>query len=52
MIYYDEIKEILYILYLDSNNLYGLAMSQKLPVDGFKWVKDVSKLDEDSIKKL
>ena len=26
-----------YIQYLDANNLYELAMSQKLPVDGFKW---------------
>ena len=25
--------------YLDANNLYGWAMSQKLPVDGFKWIK-------------
>ena len=25
-------------------------MSQKLPVNGFKWVKNVSKIDEDSIK--
>ena len=36
MIYYDENKEISYILYLDANNLYGWAMSQKLPVNGFK----------------
>ena len=28
-----------YIEYLDANNLYGWAMSQKLPVNGFKWVK-------------
>ena len=34
MIYYDENKEISYIPYLDANNLYGWAMSQKLPVDG------------------
>ena len=25
-------------------------MSQPLPVDGFKWVKDVSKINEDFIK--
>ena len=28
-----------YTEYLDANNLYGWAMSQKLPVNGFKWVK-------------
>ena len=28
-----------YIDYSDANNLYGWAMSQKLPVNGFKWVK-------------
>ena len=50
MIYYDENIEISYILYLDANNLYGWAMSQKLPVNGFKWVKNVSKIDEDFIK--
>ena len=26
-------------MYLDPNNLYGCVMSQKLPVDGFKWKK-------------
>ena len=25
--------------YLDGNNLYGWAMSQKPPVNGFKWKK-------------
>ena len=34
---YDKNKESSYIQYLDAHNLYGLAMSQKLPVDGFKW---------------
>ena len=33
---YDKITKSLYIEYLDANNLYGWAMSQKLPVDGFK----------------
>ena len=33
---YDKNKESLYLMYLDANNLYGWAMSQKLHVDGFK----------------
>ena len=33
-------------MYLDDNNLYGRAMSQKLPVNGFKWVKNLSKFNE------
>ena len=36
---YNRNNESSYIEYLDANNLYGWAMSQKLPVDGFKWVK-------------
>ena len=32
----DEPKN--YIQYLDANNLYGWAMSQPLPVDGFEWI--------------
>ena len=27
-----------YLVYLDANNLYGWAISQKLPVNGFIWV--------------
>ena len=33
-------------MYLDANNLYGWVMSQKLPVNGFKWVKHLSKFNE------
>ena len=36
---HDENKESSYIHYLDANNLYGWAMSKKLPVGGFKWKK-------------
>ena len=32
-------EESSFIQYLDANNLYGWAMSQKLSVDGFKWKK-------------
>ena len=39
---FDETKPSAYIQYLDANNLYGWAMSQKLPTHDFKWI-DVSK---------
>ena len=49
-----KIKNIksLYREYLDANNLYGWAMSQKLPADGFKWVEEnnLSKFNEKFIK--
>ena len=40
--YYDENKESSYVKYGDVNNLYKWAVSQKLPVNGFKWDDDVS----------
>ena len=43
---YDENKESFYIQYLDANNLYGWAMSQKLPVNGLKWVENNEKNEE------
>ena len=41
---YNKYKELLYLIYLEANNLYGVAMSQKLPVDGFKWKKKCIKI--------
>ena len=35
---YNNNEESSYIQYLDANNLYGWAMSKKLPVNGFKWI--------------
>ena len=43
-------KESSFLLDLDANNMYGCPMTGKLPVDGFKWVKNVSKIDEEFIK--
>ena len=47
---YDEGKESSYIQYLDANNLSGWAMSQKLPVNHFKWIEDTSNINEGFIK--
>ena len=47
---YDKNKESSYIQYLDANNLHGWEMSQKLPVGGFKWKKNILKFNEDFIK--
>ena len=47
---YDESKESSYIQYLDANNLYGAAMSEKLPINGFKWVNDISGINEKFVK--
>ena len=47
---YDENKDSSYIQDLDANNLYGWAMSQKLPVNNFKCVEDTSRTNEEFIK--
>ena len=36
---YDKNIESSYTEYLDTNDLHGWGMSQKLPAIGFKWVK-------------
>ena len=48
---YNKNIESSYLMYLDANNLYGWAMSQKLPVNCFKWVNDLSRFNERFIKK-
>ena len=39
---YNNNKESSHLKYWDVNNLYGCAMSQKLPVDGFGWIVSCS----------
>ena len=35
---FDKNKLLKFLMYLDANNLYGFAMSMKLPTHGFKWL--------------
>ena len=46
---YNNNEESSYIQYLDANNLYGWAMSKKLPTNGFKWI-DNNEINEEFIK--
>ena len=43
---YDKSTESSFLELLDANNLYGWAMSKKLPVNGFKWVENLSEFNE------
>ena len=48
---YDKCIESSCLKYLDANNFYEWAMSQKLPVNGFMWYNDyLSDFNEESIK--
>ena len=47
---YDKNIQSSYLMYLDTSNLYGWVMSQKLPINGFKWVTDLSRFNERFIK--
>ena len=42
---YDPEKQSTFVSYLDMNNLYDWAMSEYLPYEGFKWIKNVDKFD-------
>ena len=46
---FDKSKRNVFLQYLDANNLYGYAMIQKLPLDGYKWA-DVSISTDDFVK--
>ena len=43
---YSEASKNVNILYLDMNNLYGHAMSHHLPYSNFKWIKDITKIEQ------
>ena len=47
---YDKNQESSYLQYWDANNLYGWAMSQKLPVNNFEWIRNTSQFNEDFAK--
>ena len=47
---YNKDEEESFLQYNDANNLYRFAISESLPVDGFEWMKDLFKIDEDLIK--
>ena len=47
---YNKNIESSYLMYLDPNNLYGWTMSQRLPVNGFEWMEQLSEFDERFIK--
>ena len=58
---YNNNEESSYIQYLDANNVYGWAVSKKLPVNGFKWLdtsetsalarsNNINEINEDFIK--
>ena len=38
-----------HIIYLDANNLYGWAMSKKLPTHGFKWMEQTQLINWENI---
>ena len=46
---YGPKKPSTFISYLDMNNLYGWAMSDYLPYEGFNWLKNVDEIDVMSI---
>ena len=48
---YNPKKPSKFTIYLDKNNLYGWTMSEYLPYERFKWLKNVDGFDVMSISK-
>ena len=46
---YDPTKLSKYMSYLDMSNLYGWAMSVRLPYGRFKWLRNVDNFDVNSV---
>lgn len=42
---FDPNKDSTFIMYLDANNLYGYAMMQPLPLNGFEWCDAATQFD-------
>ena len=49
---YDNNKESSYLNYWNVNNLYGWAMSQKLPRNNFEWIEETFQFRDDFIKNI
>ena len=47
---YNKKNKSSYIQYLDANNLYDKAMTEKVPVRRFRWMDDFSRMDEDFVR--
>ena len=47
---YDKDKESSYLKCWDVSTLYNWAISQKLPVNNFEWIKGTSQFNEDFFK--
>ena len=47
---YDKNKFLSFFKYSHISNLYGWTMSQKVLVNGFKWIEDIFEFDESFTK--
>jgi hypothetical protein len=46
---YDKTKPIVYLIYLDANNMYGAAISDYLPTGNFQWI-DTTNINLENLK--